>query len=227
MEADQSTATMRSYSGRGQRNGPLDLHPAIPRSYRNRRCIKNALSRTVTGVNARRIRSTGSPVQQESAGRLRYGSRMMSKSACLLGSLLWMQAASAVLIPYENCLPDDYIWSAHVENQNETQLQWVPLFVDAKFDLESPNHTLLVTVWGNVTGRVGSGVLPDWNSTDWDNSTLALDGKILNQPDGANLTTLHSKVDVATYTPYSSDKNFCDNVNNGSCPLGPVFSPLV
>ncbi|KAK9421614.1 hypothetical protein SUNI508_05544 [Seiridium unicorne] len=114
----------------------------------------------------------------------------------------------------------------HLDNPEETQLQWVPAFVDAVFDLDDPEHMLTVTVWGNVTGRAGNVTIPAWNSTDWDDPTKALEGKIANQPANGNLTTLHTKVDVATYTPWTSDRNFCDNINNGTCPLGPVFHPL-
>lgn len=107
-----------------------------------------------------------------------------------------------------------------------TQLQLVPHFVDAVFDQANSSNNLTVTVWGNVTGKAGSGDLPAWNSSDWDDPAKALNGKILNNPNTVNLTTLHSKVEVATYTPMVSDTIFCDSINNGSCPLGPVFNEL-
>ncbi|KAF7540982.1 hypothetical protein G7054_g920 [Neopestalotiopsis clavispora] len=153
-------------------------------------------------------------------------SRAPTKSSYILASMLCLQAVSAVQVSFDNCLSDDYIWTSHLDNPNSTQLQWVPEFVGATYDQDGDIHTLVVTVWGNVTGRVGSSDIPAWNSADWNDSTLALAGKIQNKPNAANLTTLHNKVDVATFTPYLSNENFCDNLNNGSCPLGPVFQEL-
>ncbi|KAI4591957.1 hypothetical protein KJ359_012032 [Pestalotiopsis sp. 9143b] len=144
----------------------------------------------------------------------------------LAPSMLCLQTVSAVQVSFDNCLSDDYVWTSHLSDPNSTQLQWVPEFVDATFDHDDDIHTLVITVWGNVTGRVGSSDIPAWNSADWDDPTLGLNGKIQNKPNAANLTTLHNKIDVATFTPYLSNENFCDNINNGSCPLGPVFKEL-
>lgn len=147
--------------------------------------------------------------------RRRHNYGTLSTSSVLLASVLSLQTVSAVLVPFDNCIADDW-----------TQLQWVPMFADAVFDQTNSSNNLIVTVWGNVTGQAGSGTLPAWNSSDWNDTTKVLNGKILNNPNNANLTTLHTKVEVATYTPMSTDRNFCDNINNGSCPLGPVFSEL-
>ncbi|KAH6648300.1 hypothetical protein BKA67DRAFT_661286 [Truncatella angustata] len=183
--------------------------------------------RTVGGIR-RRAHGHGSKSQHMS--RTAWRTRQPSASIYLLSSLLWLRAVSAVLIPFENCLPDDYRWDsqAHKDDPNSTQIQWIPKWVDAKFNLSDPQHQLIVTIWGNVTGRLGQVDIPAWNSTEWDNpnSTLAHGGQILNQPQGSNFTTLHSKIQVASYTPYSSDLNFCDSINNGSCPLSPVFEEL-
>ncbi|KAI1143369.1 integral membrane protein [Hypoxylon sp. FL0543] len=156
-----------------------------------------------------------------------------SPAGFILGILVvctWICTASAVMVPFENCLDSKYIYTNQPAGQ--AQLQWVPLHVDAVFDTENPAHNLRVTVWGNVTGRAGNDPLPPWNSSDWNDPTLALNGKIQNEPDlnappaQRKVTTLHSKVDVLTYQPYVSNSNFCDNISNGSCPLGPVFEDI-
>ncbi|KAK7908485.1 hypothetical protein PG985_015788 [Apiospora marii] len=144
-------------------------------------------------------------------------------SALLLLALLGVQPASAVLLPFENCLPSNYIASNNAEH---AQLQWVPLYLDAKFDLENPTHKLTVTVYGNITGTVGNTTLPAWNDKKQWNGTNTLNGKIQNQPDGpqGKATTLFSKVDVLSYEPYKTTTNFCNSTKNGTCPLGPVFN---
>ncbi|KAI0176424.1 hypothetical protein GGR52DRAFT_571387 [Hypoxylon sp. FL1284] len=146
----------------------------------------------------------------------------------LLVACAWIRTASAISVAFENCLPDSYIYS-NQQQPEQVQLQWVPVFVDAEFDTENPTHNLRVTVWGNVTGRVGSDPLPPPGSANWSDPDLALNGKILNEPDPnapaelRKVTTLHSKTDVLTYEPQNANVNFCDSILNGSCPLGPVF----
>ncbi|KAI2473528.1 hypothetical protein F4781DRAFT_427156 [Annulohypoxylon bovei var. microspora] len=156
-----------------------------------------------------------------------------SPASFVLGSLVactWIRTASAVMVPFDNCLDSNYIYTS--QPQGEAQLQWVPLHIDAVFDTVNPTHNLMVTVWGNVTGRAGSDALPAWNSSDWDDPLKALNGKIQNEPDQSvpasqrKVTTLHTKVDVLTYEPFVSNVNFCDNLINGTCPLGPVFSNI-
>ncbi|KAI5866443.1 integral membrane protein [Durotheca rogersii] len=145
----------------------------------------------------------------------------------LLVACLWIRAASAVLVRFDNCLPENYVYTNQaLEN---VQLQWIPMFVDAKFDTVNPSHNLRVIVWGNVTGRVGSDPLPPPDSPSWQDPRGALNGKIVDVPvpnapdDQRKVTTLHTKVDVLTYEPHTENLNFCQNILNGSCPLGPVF----
>lgn len=139
----------------------------------------------------------------------------------------WIRTASAIGVNFENCLPSNYIYSN--QESDQVQLQWIPVFVDAVFDTQNPSHNLRVTVWGNVTGRVGTDPLPPPGSANWSDPELVLNGKILNEPDPTapvaqrKVTTLHNKVDVLTYEPYFLNLNFCDSILNGSCPLGPVF----
>ncbi|KAI0842233.1 integral membrane protein [Hypoxylon sp. FL0890] len=163
----------------------------------------------------------------------RHVASFSSPARLILGILVacsWIHTASAVMVPFENCLDSKYIYTNQAPGQ--AQLQWVPLHVDAVFDTVNPAHNLRVTVWGNVTGRAGNDPLPAWNSSDWNDPTLALNGKIQNEPDSnapaaqRKVTTLHSKVDVLTYQPWVLNSNFCDSILNGSCPLGPVFRDI-
>lgn len=135
---------------------------------------------------------------------------------------LLLQTASAVLIPFEDCLPDSYT------SYSPTPLQWVPRFVDAVFDTENPTHNLRVTMWGNVTGATSNVTLPPASSPDWTDPTFT-DGKILADPEpnaqNPKLTTLHSKVDVLTYEPWYQNTGFCNaSLTNATCPLAPVFN---
>jgi hypothetical protein len=139
---------------------------------------------------------------------------------------------SAVIVPFDNCLPDGYIHTDKTIPPNKVQLQFVPLVVDVVFDAhgEGQIHNLLFTVWGNVTGRVGDAVLPPPGDPEWNDpkSEAALSGKIQDTIEHGlpeyNATTLHSTIDVLNYRPYSNDAYFCSSLLNGSCPLGPVFN---
>ncbi|KAK0628140.1 hypothetical protein B0T17DRAFT_504847 [Bombardia bombarda] len=135
--------------------------------------------------------------------------------------LLFLRPAAAAFVAFENCLDDSY------KNFEPTPLQWVPVTFDASFDTEDPKHTLRLTMWGNVKGSSTNVTLPPANSSDWTDPTK-LDGKILDEPEpnapNPKLTTLHSKIDVLTYEPWSQNTNFCNaSLLNASCPLAPVF----
>lgn len=146
----------------------------------------------------------------------------MRSLMCL--SLVLQPAAAVLLNKFDNCLPDSTKYSDPLE------LQWVPLHVGAIFDIKNKSHNLRITVWGNVTGTynpTAAPELPPWTSDDWSNPNVTA-GKIVDNPfpTTANfLTTLHSKIDVVTYEPYSADFDFCKTaLTNASCPLAPVFN---
>ncbi|KAI0143618.1 integral membrane protein [Xylariaceae sp. FL1272] len=154
-----------------------------------------------------------------------------SLSSFITAALLFLASsrfptASAARIEFENCLDDGYIYTSVPADQ--AQLQFIPLAADAVFDTKTKNHNLEVTVWGNVTGRVGDAVLPSSDSPEWNSSTGALDGKIQDTIEQGlaqfNATTLHSSVEVLSYQPYENDAYFCKSLLNSSCPLGPVFN---
>lgn len=147
----------------------------------------------------------------------------------VLVSLAWLmllpstllRPVAAAAVSFENCLSDSYI------NNEPAPLQWVPLFVDAAFDVTDPKHTLRVTMWGNVKGSFTEVTLPPPGSPDWADPTKT-DGKIVGEPDpngpDPKITTLKSKVDMLTYEPWSDNTNFCTtSLVNGTCPLAPVF----
>lgn len=130
--------------------------------------------------------------------------------------------ASAVSIPYQDCLPDNY--------RSSGSLQFKPLRVNAVFNSTDPSHNLNVTVWGNVTGSLPLQADPlplGSNTSYWDNPNNTI-GKIVDvpEPTGPNVkTSFFRKVNVLTYQPYLADVvDFCDTVVNGTCPLGPVFA---
>lgn len=153
--------------------------------------------------------------------RLRRTTRSSAAYLLLLAVLLncLISPASAVFIKFQNCLSQDY--------QNGNSLQFAPLYVDAIFNATDPSHNLNVTVWGNVTGSLPPVILPPGSNTSyWDNANNT-DGKIVDvdDPSGVNKkTSLFRKVTVLTYQPYQSPVvDFCENLINGTCPLGPVF----
>ena len=144
----------------------------------------------------------------------------------VLVTSLWVVPTSAVLVDFQNCLSESY------QNDTPQQLQFDPLYVNAVFNTTDSSHNLNITVWGNVTGSgPGNGkevLLPPANNTDyWNSNQTILGGKIENIPDpppGVNkYTTLFNKVNVLMYEPWSNTVNFCDQLINASCPLGPAF----
>lgn len=136
----------------------------------------------------------------------------------LLAVSLFVTPVQAVMVPFQNCLPEAY------QNNVPKALQFVPLFVEASFDTKGATHNLHVTVYGNVTGSYKSVTLPPANDPAWRDPEI-VDGKIENLPAPYNkYTTLFNKIDVLTYQPWSQNVNFCDQLVNGTCPLAPAFS---
>ena len=141
----------------------------------------------------------------------------------LVAATLFICPAAAARVDFRNCLSDTY-----VNNKNPVLLQWVPAYVDASFDTQSPDHTIRVTMYGNVTGTRTNDPLPPWDSPDWLDPNKT-DGKILRSPEPDSekpkLTTLHSQIDVLSYEPWNTDTDFCNvSLTNATCPLAPVFN---
>lgn len=140
-----------------------------------------------------------------------YGLGLMAASLCVA-------PVQAVLVPFENCLPESYTGSV------PKKLQFTPMFVDVSFDAATDEHNLSFKVYGNVSGAYTNVNLPPPNDPLWSNPKFT-DGKIENLPQPVfKYTTLYNKINVATYQPWSQSLNFCDQLENGVCPLGPAFS---
>lgn len=140
-------------------------------------------------------------------------------------STCWIAPVSAVFIEFSNCLEESY------QGNEPYNLQFVPYFLWAVFNTTEPTHNLAVQVWGDVKGSgPGSPPIspPPSNDTAYwqSNSSDTYNGKIADQPDpdSHKLTTLSNKVTVLTYEPYNEYVEFCNQLVNGSCPLGPSFN---
>ena len=130
---------------------------------------------------------------------------------------LIVRPANAAFINFDNCLNENIL-----NSRNPQQLQFVPLFFDARFDTGDPSHNLNITIYGNVTGQAFKGDYPPPDSPSWANKTDPF-GKIMDST--VNFTTLFTTYDVLTYTPYSAQPTeFCNLTVGGTCPLGPLFS---
>lgn len=104
----------------------------------------------MTGVYApEQDRHSSSSYSFAFSPNVRYAANLSSLSGLILGFLVactWIRTASALMVPFDNCLDHNYIYTDQPADQ--VQLQWVPLYVDAEFDTVNPNHNLRVTVYG-------------------------------------------------------------------------------
>jgi len=137
--------------------------------------------------------------------------RTLTTVCILLSVFASLPTTNAAFIHFTNCLSPSRL--------NSNELQFRPLFVDARYDDENSRHTLNVTVYGNVTGKTGVELrYPDpanWNSSD-------PDFNIIDAPD--NYTTLFAQVDVLSYSAWrASPMRFCNQTVGDECPLGPLF----
>ncbi|KAM0720351.1 hypothetical protein Q7P37_004487 [Cladosporium fusiforme] len=136
----------------------------------------------------------------------------------LLASLLPSLVRGA-FIDYHNCLSENTI------NSDPRRLQWVPIFVDARFDTENPTHRLNLTFYGNVSGQSVVGDYPPPDDPRWKDPNDTF-GKITDEgTDGRNVrSTLFSDFKILTYDAYDAPADaFCDTLDNRVCPLGPAF----
>ena len=127
--------------------------------------------------------------------------------------------ARSAFITFDNCLDSSILSTL---DQTPTVLQWVPLYVDAFFDSQSPNN-LNVTIYGNVTGQQFEGTLPPPGDPQWQDPSKQI-GKIANIGTGNKYSTLLADFKVLTYDAYdAAGSKFCPHLDTGSCPLGPSF----
>lgn len=132
--------------------------------------------------------------------------------------MLLVSPTHAVFHDFDNCLPESIV-SSH-----PLLLQFVPLRVSVAFNSDDPPHGLSITVYGNVSGTTDPGTpYPPPDAPQWSdpNSTF---GKIEDLSRSNNkYSTLLTKIDVLSYSPYSHASRFCKSVVQGHCPLAPVF----
>jgi hypothetical protein len=137
---------------------------------------------------------------------------------CLLTLNILINPTLGAFISFQNCLSDNY------RNSQPLALQFVPLYVDASFNTTDPAHTLVVTVYGNVTGSYTNETLPPPDSPEWADPNFTT-GKIEDLPaPKTTYTTLYEKVNVLTYETYSQKFQFSQKLDNGTLPLGPSFT---
>ena len=136
---------------------------------------------------------------------------------CLLALLLPAVVVDAAFINFGNCLSESTIHS------DPRRLQWVPLFLDARFDTDNPSHGLNVTFYGNVTGQTVQGDYPLPDDPSWQNPNDTF-GKIQDVGNANRYSTLVADFKMLSYDAWDApDTQFCQNVINGTCPLGPSF----
>lgn len=141
----------------------------------------------------------------------------------VLISTFWVAPVSAVFIEFSNCLEESY------QGNYPYELQFVPYFLWAAFNTTESTHNLAVQVWGDVKGSGPAAVPtipPSSNDTAYwqSNSTDTNNGKIVDEPTPGKLTTLSNKVTVLTYEPFNQFVDFCNQLVNATCPLGPAFN---
>ncbi|RMD40174.1 hypothetical protein DV735_g4958, partial [Chaetothyriales sp. CBS 134920] len=133
--------------------------------------------------------------------------------------MAWLRTTGAAFVEFQNCLDSGIV------NSEPRLLQFVPLNVSARFDEQSGQHNLNVTVWGNVTGQATEQEYPSPDDPSWSNPNSTF-GKIPDVAvDNNKYTTLFADLSVLSYNPYVADPaRFCAALVNGNeCPLSPSF----
>ncbi|TKA31609.1 hypothetical protein B0A50_01686 [Salinomyces thailandicus] len=131
--------------------------------------------------------------------------------------LLPATLVDAALINFENCLDSGLL------NSDPLQLQFVPLYFDAKFNSSADGYPLNITIYGNVSGQQVQGDYPPPDDPQWDNPNITF-GKIADVGSADKYSTLLANFDVLTYTAYNARaRQFCPTLLNASCPLAPAF----
>lgn len=145
--------------------------------------------------------------------------------ACTYGSILTVvtlllasmaTSARAAFINFENCLGQP------TTEADPLPLQFIPHHVWAVYDTED-NNNLNITVYGNVSGTATKEPYPPPDDPRWSDPEENL-GKIEDlSEDNNKYSTLLTKLNVLSFTPYQTPSRFCDSVVQGECPLAPVF----
>lgn len=138
-------------------------------------------------------------------------------------SFAFISESHAALVEFQNCL------AAGVNQSNPIQLQFTPLFFDARFDAVDPSHNINISIYGNISGTTITQPLPPYPAPEWMNASYPY-GKILDVSEGegsekSNFSTLQYNFRVLTYQPYKAPPSrFCNSTVGGTeCPILPLF----
>ncbi|OAK94226.1 hypothetical protein IQ06DRAFT_321178 [Phaeosphaeriaceae sp. SRC1lsM3a] len=133
----------------------------------------------------------------------------------------FLPLASAVFVNFDNCL-EKFYWQ---DAAKSSYLQFNPKFVWASFDTETADHTLSITVYGNVSGQASIGPYPSPSNESWKDPNDPF-GKIVDlEPPNRLYTTLFADYKVLTFA--ASDQvtqQFCNTTVNTTCPIAPAFT---
>ncbi|KAI2791970.1 hypothetical protein POX_b01999 [Penicillium oxalicum] len=168
-------------------------------------------------LQGRRWRDTSKRRRGPAITRLiAHGASWWTALVCVF--LAYASPVRSAMLNFENCLSETILQS------NPPQLQYVPLNVSVHFNLTDSLNPLRVTVYGNVTGTADGSPAPPPTDESWIDPESTV-GKIVNISRANNkFTTLITSFDVLSFTPFSNASRFCDAVDQGNCPLGPVFN---
>lgn len=164
----------------------------------------------------RRWRDTSKRRRGRASRRSSFSVAWWMALVCLV--LTWASPAAAALLSFDNCLSETIL------DSNPLQLQFIPLNVSVHFNFTDPLHPLNVTVYGNVSGTADGSQAPSSTDPSWSNSSSTV-GKIVDVSATNNkYSTLLTSFDVLGFTPWNNASQFCQQVTQGECPLGPVFN---
>lgn len=140
-------------------------------------------------------------------------------AAALVAVALLVLPSQSAFINFDNCLDPT------IRNSVPLRLQFVPLFVDARFNTSASSHNLNLTIYGNVSGQSTQGTYPPPADPSWSNPNDTF-GKIVDiSPSNNRYSTLFQRYQVLTFDAYEADPSrFCNSTLNDSCPLVPSFS---
>lgn len=146
-----------------------------------------------------------------------FGSCVRRRIILLVGLiqllLIIVNPSSAALINFENCLSPDII-------NNNTTLQFIPMFANAVFNTTTYSHNLNVIVYGNITGGLNNNQNISPSDSYW-NDTNQTYGKIPDLGPAGVRTKLRTTFQVLGWTLFTAPTPFCDSTVNGQCPLAP------
>jgi hypothetical protein len=163
------------------------------------------------------LQFTQTPPRSRRKRRITPALRAFSPILLLLALASFLPLASAVFINFEDCLTRVFL----ADGKQTPYLRFTPKYVWADF---SPQHTLNVTVYGNVTGQAQTGDYPALNDDNWKDPNKTF-GKITDLDKQANKwSTVFWNNKVLSYTAFNPPGlRFCESVLNTSCPVAPAF----